>query len=156
MNKKLEILLSSYIDGECEHPEIVEDMLREDKKAKEIEKISRQNFIEACHLITTEDEKAFENVWRKLALSVDWSLTYTTIGNHCRLISQLSFLDLVEKGMVYNTESVTMWDTDFRTAVAQDEVEDREVAGAYHDLRFGIEDGEEFVISTTRPASASP
>jgi len=36
MNKKLEILLSSYIDGECEHPEIVEDMLKEDKKAKEI------------------------------------------------------------------------------------------------------------------------
>jgi len=36
MNKKLEILLSSYIDGECEHPKIVEDMLKEDEKAKEI------------------------------------------------------------------------------------------------------------------------
>jgi hypothetical protein len=36
MNKKLEILLSSYIDGECEHPEIVEDMLKQNKEAKEI------------------------------------------------------------------------------------------------------------------------
>jgi len=36
MNKKLEILLSSYIDGECEHPEIAENMLKEGKKAKEI------------------------------------------------------------------------------------------------------------------------
>ncbi len=120
-------------------------------KKKEAELVSRKNFIEACEIITADDEKAFENTWRKLGLSVDWSLIYTTINEHCRKISQLSFLDLVEKDQVYNTESITMWDVDFQTAVSQAEVEDREVHGAYHDLRFGLEDGGEFIISTTRP-----
>jgi valyl-tRNA synthetase len=121
------------------------------QKSKEIRPVSRQNFIETCELITREDEKAFESTWRKLGLSVDWSLIYTTIGDHCRRISQLSFLDLVQKGLAYNTESITMWDVDFKTAVSQAEVEDREIPGAYHDLRFGLEDGGEFIISTTRP-----
>ena len=106
-------------------------------KSKDVEMVSRLNFIEACEIITAEDEVAFENTWRKLGLSVDWSLIYTTIGDHCRQISQLSFLDLVKKGLVYNRESITMWDVDFKTAVSQAEVEDREMPGAYHDLVFG-------------------
>ncbi len=120
-------------------------------KSKDVEMVSRLNFIEACEIITAEDEVAFENTWRKLGLSVDWSLIYTTIGDHCRQISQLSFLDLVNKELVYNRESITMWDVDFKTAVSQAEVEDREMPGAYHDLVFGIEGGGEFIISTTRP-----
>ena len=121
------------------------------EKTKDVVSVSRQNFIEACELITAQDEKAFENTWRKLALSVDWSLIYTTIGTDARRISQYSFLELAEKGLAYNAESVTMWDVDFRTAVSQAEVEDREVNGAFHDLRFGIQGGGEFIISTTRP-----
>jgi len=113
--------------------------------------VSRLNFIEACEMITREDEVAFEKTWRKLGLSVDWSQVYTTIGNHCRKISQMSFLDLVAKGLAENSESITMWDVDFRTAVSQAEVEDREVTGAFHDLKFTLEDGEDFIISTTRP-----
>ncbi|HDP95986.1 MAG TPA: valine--tRNA ligase, partial [Candidatus Aminicenantes bacterium] len=118
---------------------------------KQTRLVSRRNFIEACEAITAQDEQAFETMWRKLGLSVDWNQVYTTIGSHCRHISQLSFLDLVEKQRVIHQESVTMWDVDFRTAVSQAEVEDREVTGAYHDLRFGVEGGAEFIISTTRP-----
>ena len=52
------------------------------KKSKDIEAVSRKNFIEACEIITQEDEKAYESTWRKLGLSVDWSLIYTTISDH--------------------------------------------------------------------------
>jgi valyl-tRNA synthetase len=121
------------------------------EKTKELQAVSRQNFIQACHMITAEDEIAFENTWKKLGLSVDWSLIYTTIGEHCQRISQLSFLDLIKKGMAYCSESITMWDVDFKTAVSQAEVEDREVSSAYHDLKFGVQGGGEFIISTTRP-----
>ena len=121
------------------------------KKNKKTEWVSRRNFIEACEMITAEDEVAFENTWRKLGLSVDWTQVYTTIGTHCRHISQLSFLDLVKKDRVINQESITMWDVDFQTAVSQAEVEDREVTGAFHDIEFGVEGGDPFVISTTRP-----
>ncbi len=117
--------------------------------------VSRQNFIEACALLVNEDEKSFQELWTHLGLSLDWSRTYATIDDHCRHISQLSFLDLVDKGEVYNTESPTMWDVDFKSAVAQAEVEDKEIPGAFYDIRFGIEEeggvGGEFTISTTRP-----
>ncbi len=120
-------------------------------KRKEIEEVSRRNFIEACGLVTAEDEKAFEHLWRHLGLSLDWSEQYATIDDHCRKISQLSFLDLVEKGQVYNVESPNMWDIDFKTAVAQAEVEDRPRQGLFYDLRFGVEGGGELLIATTRP-----
>jgi valyl-tRNA synthetase len=120
-------------------------------KRKEIEEVSRRNFIEACGVVTAEDEKAFEHLWRHLGLSIDWSEQYATIDDHCRRISQASFLDLVAKDQVYNVESPTMWDIDFKTAVAQAEVEDRPRQGMFYDLRFGVEGGGELMISTTRP-----
>jgi valyl-tRNA synthetase len=120
-------------------------------KRKEIEEVSRRNFIEACGVVTAEDEKAFEHLWRHLGLSLDWTEQYATIDDHCRRISQLSFLDLVDRGEVYNIESPTMWDIDFKTAVAQAEVEDRPRQGLFYDLRFGVEGGGELLIATTRP-----
>ncbi|MPZ52705.1 MAG: class I tRNA ligase family protein, partial [Acidimicrobiia bacterium] len=42
--------------------------------------ISRRNFVELCHLLTDEDETVFEDVFRGLGLSFDWSRLYTTIG----------------------------------------------------------------------------
>ncbi len=118
---------------------------------KPFTEISRKNFIEACNLLTTEDEAVFEAMWRHLGLSVDWSLQYATINEHCRKVSQASFLDLVQKGFVYQNEAPTMWDVDFKTAVAQAEIEDRTCPGAYHHIRFEVENGGDFIIATTRP-----
>src|SRR4029078_1112907 len=87
---------------------------------------SRPNFIELCNRLTAEDEKAFEHLWRYLGLSVDWSMTYATIGRRAQRLSQLSFLRLVNRGLAYQLEAPTLWDVDFRTAVAQAELEDRE------------------------------
>lgn len=121
------------------------------KEKPVIAEVSRPNFVEACEELTKEDEVAFEDTFKHLGLSVDWERTYSTIGKHCRHISQLSFLDLVDKNQVYNVEAPTMWDVDFKSAVAQAEIEDREVPGAFHDIEFGVEGGGSFVISTTRP-----
>ena len=114
--------------------------------------ISRPNFVELCVRLTHEDERAFEHLWRYLGLSVDWSLTYTTIGPEAQRVSQRSFLRLLESDAVYQLEAPTLWDVDFRTAVAQAELEDREMNGAYHRLRFAHADGAGGVeIDTTRP-----
>ena len=77
-----------------------------------------------------EDEQAFEELWRTLGLSVDWSMTYATIGNRAQRISQRSFLRLLARGLAYQLEAPTLWDVDFQTAVAQAELEDRERPGA--------------------------
>ncbi len=94
--------------------------------------ISRPNFIELCEHLTAEDEKAYESLFRRLGLSVDWTQTYTTIGETARRASQRAFLRLLERGLAYQAEAPTMWDVDFQTAVAQAEIEDREQEGQYH------------------------
>ncbi len=91
--------------------------------------MSRPNFIELCDRLTAEDEKAFEHLWKTLGLSVDWSMTYATIGTRAQRVSQLAFLHLLQRGLAYQVEAPTLWDVDFRTAVAQAELEDREHAG---------------------------
>src|SRR5436190_2820107 len=108
--------------------------------------VSRPNFIELCTRLTAEDEKAFEHLWKYLGLSVDWSMTYATIGVRAQRVSQLAFLHLLERGLAYQVEAPTLWDVDFKTAVAQAELEDREVPGAFHRIRFGSVE-----IETTRP-----
>jgi valyl-tRNA synthetase len=91
-------------------------------------------------------------LWRRLGLSVDWRQEYSTINDHCRRLAQVSFVDLYEKGHIYNVEAPTMWDVDFQTAVAQAEVEDRKLPGAMHHVRFGVEGSDrQFTIATTRP-----
>jgi valyl-tRNA synthetase len=108
--------------------------------------VSRPNFIELCARLTAEDEKAFERLWRYLGLSVDWSMTYATIGKRAQQVSQLAFLRMLTRGQAYQVEAPTLWDVDFKTAVAQAELEDREMPGAYHRVRFG-----DVEIETTRP-----
>jgi valyl-tRNA synthetase len=113
--------------------------------------VSRPNFVELCLRLTKEDEKAFEQLWRYLGLSVDWSMTYATIDKHSQRVSQNGFLRLLKKGLAYQLEAPTLWDVDFRTAVAQAELEDREREAAYHRLRFDRDDATAVEIETTRP-----
>ena len=112
--------------------------------------ISRGNFIELCHRLTQEDEKAFEDLWRNLGLSVDWSLTYATIDETVQRISQRFFLNNLTRGEAYQREAPTLWDWTFQTAVAQAEIEDRDEDAAYYRLHFRHEGGV-VPIETTRP-----
>ena len=114
--------------------------------------VSRQNFIELCHDVTREDEKAFKELWRRVGLSVDWREEYATVDDRSRKLAQLSFRDLFEKGHVYTAHAPFMWDVDFQMALAQADVVDREQAGAFHQIEFGVEGSDRrFTISTTRP-----
>ena len=115
--------------------------------------VSRPNFIELCDELTEQDEKVFEDLFRRLGLSVDWSLLYTTISEHARRTAQSAFLRNLERGEAYTQEAPTLWDVDFGTAVAQAELEDRERPGAFHKLKFHVPDEtrSEFVVETTRP-----
>src|SRR5206468_2078354 len=126
-----------------------------EKPGKHPISVSRPNFIELCAKLTAEDEKAFEALWRYLGLSVDWGMTYATIDKHSQRISQASFLHLFQKGLAYQLEAPTLWDVDFRTAVAQAELEDRPQPGAYHRIRFARRWGpgpeQAIEIETTRP-----
>lgn len=127
------------------------DLSPPDSPGKHQLPISRRNFIELCERLTAEDEKAFEDLWRKLGLSVDWTMTYQTIDADARAASQRAFLHALGRGEAYIAEAPTLWDVTFRTAVAQAELEDRERPGAFHQLAFHRPDGTRIEVATTRP-----
>ena len=115
--------------------------------------ISRRNFVELCGRLVVEDEAKFEEMWRRLALSIDWSVpTYVTIGPVAQRASQRAFLRQLARGEAYKAEAPTLWDIDDRTAVAQAELEDRAMPGAYHRLAFHrVDGGGDVMVETTRP-----
>ena len=117
--------------------------------------IGRRNFIELCEKLTAEDEKQFEALWRQLGLSVDWAQTYQTISPAAQAVSQKAFLENLARGEAYQNMAPTLWDVTFRTAVAQAELEDREMPGAYHRVGFSADpalvEGGKVFIETTRP-----
>ncbi|MEO9180120.1 MAG: valine--tRNA ligase, partial [Acidimicrobiales bacterium] len=114
--------------------------------------ISRKNFVDLCLALTATDEEAFKNLWQHLGVSVDWTLEYSTISRHAQAISQRGFLEMLARSEVYSAEAPTLWDVDFRTAVSQAEMEDRERPGNYHRIAFDRADNTGTIdIDTTRP-----
>ena len=81
--------------------------------------ISRPNFLELCDELVEMDEEVFEQLYRRLGLSVDWTQHYATIDERSRRVSQQAFLNNVRRGEAYSQEAPTLWDIDFRTAVAE-------------------------------------
>jgi valyl-tRNA synthetase len=113
---------------------------------------SRPNFVELCLELTAQDEQVFEDIWRRVGLSVDWELTYATIGKRAQRTSQRAFLRNFARDEAYSAEAPTLWDVTFQTAVAQAELEDREQPGAYVRYAFrSTADGAPVAIETTRP-----
>jgi valyl-tRNA synthetase len=133
-------------------PPLEGGLTRDGSKPGDQVPISRRNFIELCEELTLEDEKQFEDLWRSLGLSVDWSLTYRTIDDNSQRVAQKAFLRNYARGEAYRADAPTLWDITFRTAVAQAELEDREQPSAYHRVSFAsASGGEDVVIVTTRP-----
>jgi valyl-tRNA synthetase len=111
--------------------------------------VSRRTFVALCERLTAEFEREFEQELRDLGLSVDWSLSYRTIDAHARRVAQRAFLRNLGRGQAYAGDAPTMWDIDFRTAVAQAEFVDKPVPGALHRLTFAGNPPVE--VETTRP-----
>jgi valyl-tRNA synthetase len=112
--------------------------------------ISRRNFIELCEQWTEEVEQAYEQLWRRVGLSVDWTQKYTTIGPASIAASQRAFLRNLARGEAYQSEAPSLWDVTFQTAVAQAELEARDYPGHLHRVAFHSNGGP-VRIETTRP-----
>ena len=81
------------------------------KKRQDFDAISRRNFVELCEELTATDEQVFEDLFRLVGLSVDWSLTYTTVSDRTQRISQRAFLRNLARGEAYSQEAPSLWDT---------------------------------------------
>lgn len=111
----------------------------------------REKFKKICHEIIKSEEEKFRQIFKSIALSVDWNLEYRTISDEVCKLAQISFLDLVKKSQIYRRNQPILWDPKDKTALAQADVEDKEKASYMYDIRFATTAGEDIVIATTRP-----
>lgn len=112
----------------------------------------RADFVELCLAETRKTAAHYEDVWRKVGLSVDWSLLYSTIDKRCQLTSQTSFIKLHEAGHLKRVNDPIIWCPECQTSLAQADVDDLERTGKIHTVAFkAAEDGRDLVIATTRP-----
>ena len=114
-------------------------------------KTTRAEFRALCLEETRKGGAHYAELWKALGLSVDWRSRYSTIDDHCRRTSQKSFLDLYGKGRIYRSDEPVLWDIHFETALAQADLDTIERKGKLHDIAFKSPEGDDLVISTTRP-----
>ena len=128
-----------------------ERLVEKVKKIRGVD-MNRSQFIKECQSVVEEAEEQFEELFNSIALSVDWDEKYQTISPNCQKISQLSFIDLFQKGFVERKLEPVLWDIADRTALSQADLIDKEKPSSMNDIEFGIEgSAEKIIIATTRP-----
>ena len=111
--------------------------------------LPRAEFTALCLAETRRVAAHYEDLWRRLGLSLDWSLRYSTIGPRCQRTAQTSFIRLHQAGYLRRAQDPILWCPEDRTSLAQADVEDLERASRLHTIRFGGAAG--LLIATTRP-----
>jgi len=113
--------------------------------------MKRKDFVKLCLETLKEIRPAFVQDWKNIGLSADFDIFYTTINEHCQIISQKSFLDLHKIGRIYRKRSAFMWCPECQTAIAQVEMKDKEKDSRLIYMKFDTTIGEQITIATTRP-----
>ena len=127
------------------------ERLVEKLKSVKAQKMKRQDFISLCNKTLKEISPDFIADWKKIGMSCDFSKIYSTIDDNCRRISQKLFIDLYKKEKVFRQEAPVVWCPHCQTAIAQAEMEDKEVETFFNDIIFKLPNKRNLIISTTRP-----
>lgn len=128
------------------------ERLVEKEQGKKAHEIGREEFSKLCYKTTDKYEKEFQELFSKMGVSTDWNIHYKTVSPSTIKISQLSFLDLIEKKHCYHKESPALWCNECLTSIAQAELETKKIKTTFNYINFKtVEDNEEFTIATTRP-----
>ena len=128
------------------------ERLVEKEQGKKAAEIGREEFSKLCYDTTDKYEAEFQELFSKMGVSTDWDIHYKTVSPSTIKVSQLSFLDLINKGHCYHKESPALWCNECLTSIAQAELETKTIKTTFNYVKFKtVEDGKEFTIATTRP-----
>lgn len=111
----------------------------------------RKDFVKLCQNTINDLVPDFIADWRRLGMSCDFSNIYLTISPESQKISQQYFIELYKQGRVYQKDSPVLWCPECQTAIAQAEMEDKELETSFINIKFRLIDGKEMIIATTRP-----
>ncbi|MGB9709012.1 MAG: valine--tRNA ligase [Infirmifilum sp.] len=111
-----------------------------------------QEFIALCKKYTLEWIDSMRRALKGLGMSIDWSTEYMTMDPDYWRRTQLSFVEMYKKGLIYRGEHPVIWCPRCETAIAEAEVEYVETNRPLYYFKFKVkESGEDLVIASTRP-----
>ncbi|MFC7546744.1 valine--tRNA ligase [Plantactinospora sp. GCM10030261] len=120
--------------------------------------LPRAEFVAMCLAETRETAGRYADLWRRLGLSVDWALSYSTIDERCRRTAQGAFTALYAAGHVRRATDPILWCPECRTSLAQADIDDLTRTGKIYDIRFApggtpppTPATPDLTIATTRP-----
>jgi len=113
--------------------------------------MKRKEFVDLCMKTIGELRPEFVYDWKRLGISADFNIIYSTINEHTQKISQKSFIELYKMGRQYRKEGPTIWCPECKTAIAQVEMKDEEKSTNLVYIEAKTEDGKALAFATTRP-----
>jgi valyl-tRNA synthetase len=119
----------------------------------------REHFLSLCKKILEETSVSSMDSFLKLGISFNsWKIgeaigdIYFTDSDSYRAMTQATFIDLWDKGMVYEDVRINNYCPGCRTTLADAEIDYAELPSVFSDVKFRVKKtGEEIIISTTRP-----
>jgi valyl-tRNA synthetase len=132
---------------------VVEKRLQEEEK-KTRHDLGRAALVERIWAWKDEYEKRILSQLRMMGCSCDWQRTRFTLDEPCSRAVRRTFFNLFRAGKVFRGKRLINWDTQLRTAVADDETYREETQGHLWTIKYpivGSTTGDVLHVATTRP-----
>ena len=128
----------------------VEEMLRKEGLTRY--DLGREAFLERVWAWKEKYGSTIINQLKKLGSACDWSRERFTMDEGCSAAVRKVFVDLYEKGLIYQGNRIINWCPNCKTALSDVEVEYTEKAGRLWHIEYKVKDSDEVVVcATTRP-----
>ena len=112
----------------------------------------RDEFVARIQASKDEYEQCITAQLKAMGCSCDWDRQRFTMDPICARAVREAFFRLFQDGLIYRGKRLVNWDPATQTALADDEVETRDIDGHFWYLRYPLEDGTGHVtVATTRP-----
>ena len=127
-----------------------------DKKLKSMgikpREMDREEWLKHAWSWKNEYAENIHTQWAKLGLSLDYSKERFTLDEGLSDAVKKVFVDLYNKGLIYRGERIINWDPEAMTALSNEEVIYKDVAGAFYHIKYMLEGSDEYLeVATTRP-----
>ena len=113
--------------------------------------MQRQEFVKLCYKTAEEIRNDFVYDWKRIGVSADFNIFYSTINIHSQKISQRSFIEIYKIGRIYRKKDQFIWCPECQTAIAQVEMKDNERESKLVYMKFDTSLNAQITIATTRP-----
>ena len=114
--------------------------------------MGRENWLNVAWDWKEEYAKNIHSQWAKLGLSLDYSKERFTLDEGLSKAVNEVFVNLYNQGLIYRGERIINWDPEAMTALSNEEVNYKDVEGAFYHIKYFIEGTDEYLeVATTRP-----